>query len=73
MITKKCCSLISDGKNEVFIREEKSMEIPSGILNKQTAERVHRPKIIGWMLHHVYGIALLHPATEAINIPWTQC
>lgn len=49
------------------------MEIPSGIINKQTAERVHSPKIIGWMLHHVYAISLLQPATEAINIPWTPC
>lgn len=37
-ITKKGFLPISDGKNDVFIREEKGMEIPSVILNKQRAD-----------------------------------
>lgn len=57
----------------VFMREEKGMETPSVIINKQTAEWVCRPEIIGWMLHHVYAVSLLCPVTEAINISQTWC
>lgn len=73
MITKKGFCLISDGKKNFFIREEKGIEIPSVILKKQTTEWLYKPQIIGWMLHHVYAISLLCPVREAINIPWTQC